>query len=182
MVLWFWFLYLLKTKRWTRRRKLGKRLWRPEWDCEFNFSKTGCRATEEKKMAPSSVGQVFVSSTPQCKKIWIPVCPACLFASVCTEILGEISHSKWTGETFPFSLFSAPAEDCSAWEWGDRLNSWALLFSLTTIIALAPLPRLFPLLDMKGGETILSDLALKEIWYTRERENKLANQTVPQSC
>lgn len=41
------FVHLLKTKR-TRRRKLGKRQWRTECDCEFNLSEIRCRTTIEK--------------------------------------------------------------------------------------------------------------------------------------
>lgn len=39
-------------------------------------------------------------------KTQIPLCPACVFASVCIRILREISHSVWNSDASPFSLLS----------------------------------------------------------------------------
>lgn len=95
-----------RPKRWTRGRKMRK--W---WKLGASFEQK-CLYSRRNGMPQSSVGQVCcVISTADEKnknKIKIPLCPACLFASVCAWVLGEISLSKPTSETFPFSLLPPP--------------------------------------------------------------------------
>lgn len=83
--------------------------WKPQqrkFDYKFNFSKTYVQWQGKKWHNVLLDRFFFYVLYTAISKTQIPLCPACVFASVCIRILREISHSVWNSDASPFSLLS----------------------------------------------------------------------------